>query len=305
MTNRIRQYHWYLRILDPTLGEAAISVYPERLTSRTQVRGQLTGPRCSYSTTIEIAYPWRETSRTYEKEGEPYISARAVIPEPSLWEPQTPFLYEGTVELWDDGQLSDRVTIRFGLRDLKLSGRGFLLNGRPFAIHGVAREKFAPEELPELRQAGFDTLLTPLGPDYGDLLEAADQLGFLVIGWLLDTQFPGNWRRGDKHSSDLGIVVAAEAERGLFLELAVSQLVDDITHLGFTGLDVNEKPNGPLPAEDFRVDFLFCDQSLLADLSSNPLPKLVRLCQTSLNETESQKLLATPGVCGWVLDPFL
>src|SRR5579883_857477 len=119
MTNRIRQCHWYPRILDPTLGEVAVAVYPQRLASRTQVRGYLTGPRCPYATTIEVAYPWRETSRTYEKEGEPHISARAVIPEPSLWEPQTPFLYEGTVELWDNGKLSDRVAIRLGLRDLK------------------------------------------------------------------------------------------------------------------------------------------------------------------------------------------
>ncbi len=304
MTNRIRQYHWYPRILDPTLGEVDVFVHPERLASRTQVRGQLTGPRCAYSTTIEVAYPWRETSRTYEQEGEPHIHVRAVIPEPSLWEPQTPFLYDATVELWDNGQLSDQVTIRLGLRDLKLGGRGFLLNGRPFVVHGVARERFTPEDLPELRQVGFDTLLAPLGAAFDELSDAADRLGFLVIGWLRNVSFPGTaWLLG-RHTSVLGAVVAAEAERGFALGLAVSLLSHDTFYKSLIGLDVTEKPNGPFLAEEFDVDFLSCEQSLLADLSANPLPKLVRLYQTSLGDAESQELLATPGVCGWVLDPF-
>lgn len=305
MTNRIRQCHWYPRILDPTLAEVAVAVYPERLASRTQVRGQVTGPHCEYSTTIEVAYPWRETSRTYEKEGEPHISARAIIPEPSLWEPQTPFLYEATVELFDNGRLSDKVTMRLGLRDLKLGGRGFLLNGRPFTIHGVARERFTPEDLPELRQAGFDTLLARLGSPFGDLFDAADRLGFLVIGWLAEPHWPGSNNPWGKHPSALSVVVAAEAERGLTLSLAVCGFANHPAYEPLIGLEVTETPGGALPGEDFDYDFLVCDRPLLADLASNPLPKLVRLFQTSLSDAESQALLATPGVCGWVLDPFL
>lgn len=305
MTNRIRKCHWYPRILDPTLAEVAVFVYPERLASRTQVRGQLTGPHCAYATTIEVAYPWRETARTYEKEGEPHISARAVIPEPSLWEPQTPFLHEGTVELWDNGQLSDRLTIRLGLRDLKLSGRGFLLNGRPFAIHGAARERFTPQHLPELRQAGFNALLARLGSPLGDLFDAADRLGFLVIGWLAEPHWPGSNNPWGKHPSALSVVVAAEAERGLTLSLAVGALVNPPAYEPLIGLEVTETPSGALPVEDFQYDFLVCDQPLLADLASCPLPKLVRLYQTSLDDAASQELLAKPGVCGWVLDPFL
>jgi hypothetical protein len=302
MTNRIRKCHWYPSILDPTLGEVAIAVYPERLASRTQVRGHLTGPRCPYATTIEVGYPWRETSRTYEKEGEPHISARAVIPEPSLWEPQTPFLYEGTVELWDNGQLSDRMTIRLGLRDLRLGGRGFLLNGRPFAVHGVARERFTLEELPELRRAGFDTLLSSLRPDQADLWDAADRLGFFVVGLLSNVESLRSGELPGRHPSSLALVIAEEPEAGEeFLDLPFGCFCIAEPYQPFIGFELAESSYVRLA----KCDFLFCDQSLLADLSFNPLPKLVRLYRTSLNDTESQELLATPGVCGWVLDPFL
>ena len=73
----------------------------------TQVRGRLTGPRCPYTTTVEVAYPFREHSRDYGEGGSPRLTLRAIIPEPSWWDPQTPFLYEGPVELWQDGRLVD------------------------------------------------------------------------------------------------------------------------------------------------------------------------------------------------------
>ena len=39
------------------------------------------------------------------------IELRVVIPEPCWWESNKPFLYEGPLELWQDGQFCERVQI--------------------------------------------------------------------------------------------------------------------------------------------------------------------------------------------------
>src|SRR5262249_16773364 len=100
MANRIKHYRILVGPATPTDAWIGISVYPERLTSVTQVRGRLVGPRCPFATTVEVAYPTREQSREYETTGTPKIMLRVIIPEPNLWEPETPFLYQGPLELF-------------------------------------------------------------------------------------------------------------------------------------------------------------------------------------------------------------
>ena len=100
MPNRIQRILVFQSRLTPTEAELWISVYPEQLASDTQIRGRLMGPRCQYSTTVEVAYPLREWKRSYETEDVPHVSLRVIIPEPNFWDPQSPFRYEGPVELW-------------------------------------------------------------------------------------------------------------------------------------------------------------------------------------------------------------
>jgi hypothetical protein len=35
------------------------------------------------------------------------LAARVVIPEPSIWEPECPFVYDGVVELWQGDERCD------------------------------------------------------------------------------------------------------------------------------------------------------------------------------------------------------
>src|SRR3954464_13906698 len=87
--------------------EVGVRADVERVTPTTELRGRLMGPRCRFASTIEVAYPLRPFVR--EPEGFAGPSGRVVIPEASLWDPQCPFLYEGPVELWQDGKLCRRV----------------------------------------------------------------------------------------------------------------------------------------------------------------------------------------------------
>jgi hypothetical protein len=111
MTNRIVDVAVINHRLDPHETELRVHVEVENLTPTTEIRGRLVGPRCVGSSTIEIAYPMREVERTPN-----HVALRVVIPEANWWEPETPFLYEGPVELWQDGQRCDRRDISHGIR---------------------------------------------------------------------------------------------------------------------------------------------------------------------------------------------
>src|SRR5439155_23720798 len=122
MSNRIQQVQVRDRSLDPAQAELWISVEAERITPTTELRGRLTGPRCLYAATVEVAYPLRPYLRR--------LTARVVVPEPCLWEPQCPFIYEGSLELWEDGGRCDRVEVQRGLRRILLGPGGLRVNGR-------------------------------------------------------------------------------------------------------------------------------------------------------------------------------
>src|SRR5437763_829243 len=169
MTNRILLIGASNVRLDPAEAEVWISIYPERLTSDTQGRGRLVGPRCAYATTVEVAYPLREHSREYKTTGQPSLDLdempsfrlRAIIPEPSLWDPESPFLYQAVLELWQDGQRCDQVRLTYELRTLNLGPRGLRCNGRPLSLRGVALGGCSEAEVRSLHQAGYNTLLVP------------------------------------------------------------------------------------------------------------------------------------------------
>jgi hypothetical protein len=111
MTNRIIGVSVINHRLDPHETELRVHVDVENLTPATEVRGRLVGPRSAVSSTVEIAYPLREVERSSNQ-----VVLRVVIPEANWWQPETPFLYEGPVELWQDGQRCDRREVSHGIR---------------------------------------------------------------------------------------------------------------------------------------------------------------------------------------------
>jgi hypothetical protein len=112
MKNHITEVRHRIQSLSPTQAEIWITVTVGQTTPTTEVRGRLTGPRCTARTTIEVSYPVQLVSRSPDGE----ITVRAIIPEPSLWEPAAPFVYHATVELWQDGERCDSREFDLGLR---------------------------------------------------------------------------------------------------------------------------------------------------------------------------------------------
>src|SRR4051812_37705766 len=160
MSNRILGVRVENRSLDPVSAEVWIHVRPAELTPGTEVRGRLMGPSCPYSNTVEIAYPLRPLRAEAQKPGK--LSCRVVIPEASLWDTQSPFLYAGPVKLWQDGQLADRLPIRHGLRMFSLSPHGLRVNGKIILLDGRRVETLSESRAQLLRQQGCNLLLVPL-----------------------------------------------------------------------------------------------------------------------------------------------
>jgi hypothetical protein len=102
MTNRIVDIDVRTHRISSAAAELWVVVTAERTTPGTAVRGRFVGPKCPLSSTVEVAYPLQ--SFPHRPPDLPPIAMRVVIPEPSFWEPECPFVYDGVVELWQDGE---------------------------------------------------------------------------------------------------------------------------------------------------------------------------------------------------------
>src|SRR5205807_8453434 len=98
MSNQIREVFLHDQLQDTAEAAIWIQVLSEHRTPTTEVRGRFVGPHCLYASTVEVAYPLRTFGRP--PPGLSVLARRVTIPEPCLWDPQSPFLYQGMIELW-------------------------------------------------------------------------------------------------------------------------------------------------------------------------------------------------------------
>lgn len=184
MENRIRRITIRNAQLVPAQAELWIAVEPDHQTPTTEVRGRLMGPSCPYASTVEVAYPLRPLSPSQKPVEPAGLTRRAIIPEASLWEPQCPFLYQGPIELWQNGRHCDRAIVRHGLRTVQWTERGLHVNGRSVKLHGRRVAAFSEEEATRWHRAGYNLLIAPVAAYCLDAWEQADRWGFLVLGQL-------------------------------------------------------------------------------------------------------------------------
>lgn len=121
------------------------------------------------------------------------------VPEPKLWHPDTPHLYQAVVEA-KDGQVTDTVQTYFGLREVsraKWQGRPYeyiLLNGEPIYLRTALDQSFNPEgvytapsdaflrrDMEITKQAGLNGLRIHIKVDEPRRLYWADKLGVLIL----------------------------------------------------------------------------------------------------------------------------
>lgn len=71
-----------------------------------------------------------------KRDNRTYFETVIPMDNPKAWTPDTPFLYEGEVSVYDKGELVDTYQVNFGMRDFSRSGKFFTLNGEKFYLRG-------------------------------------------------------------------------------------------------------------------------------------------------------------------------
>ena len=89
----------------------------------------------------------KEQTITIAASGNTKVTLPLDIARPHLWNGvNDPYLYTAEVTLQHDGKVIDRVVQPLGLRSITIHPQhGFLLNGKPYPLHGVCRHQDRPE----------------------------------------------------------------------------------------------------------------------------------------------------------------
>jgi hypothetical protein len=174
MDNQIREIMVIDQRLDFAESELRLAVYPQVLTPTTEVKGRLMGPSSAYTSTVEVAYHWRELSR-----GADHIVLRTVIPEPCFWEPQKAFLYGGPLELWQDGRRCDQRVLTHALRQVRSHGSELHINGKKVTLRSTRSVPETESQARDLHEQGFNALVAPAAtPAQAEL---AERCGFILL----------------------------------------------------------------------------------------------------------------------------
>lgn len=85
-----------------------------------------------------------------------YFETKISISNPQLWSPDKPFLYTTRVSIFEDNKLSDIFIDDFGIRDFKIIGKHFYLNGKKTYLRGtnVTLQRFFED--PECSDLAWD-----------------------------------------------------------------------------------------------------------------------------------------------------
>ena len=137
--------------------------------------GTVRGPRCFYSSTLPATF------RLQDAGPGPALLAKALIPDPSYWSPDTPHIYDVTVELRKGGDLIDSEVRQIGFKPLGISGRHFTWEGKPWVLRGASNQTVNADDLSDWQDRSTSILFTE--PPTDDQLEAASTRG--VLCWLL------------------------------------------------------------------------------------------------------------------------
>lgn len=286
MLNQIRDVVVINHRLDPHETELRILVEVEQLTPTTEIRGRLMGPRSVYTSTVEIAHPIRHVGTRSDA---PQIELRVVITEASWWTPQSPFLYQGPLELWQDGELIERRQISHGIRSLQLTSKGLRLNGKSFLLRGKVVEPQCTEtELRQWRDDGINVLLTNV---YESRMEpghwtSTDQFGLFVLE---QTNVPSHFLRYRNDTNDHASVFGWVLHPGILDESAFA--FNDRRpqqKRNFFGVASNAIP---LPT---NASFTLCTEEEFASRTEFQVPKIV------LTKHLPDPVPTEPNLIGWI-----
>jgi hypothetical protein len=257
--------------LTPVEAELTLIALPDDLEMQgVELVGKVVGPRNAYAETIEIPYAVKPLPRENE-----LVRSRVHIPEPLLWTPARPFLYEGRLELRRGEEILAAARPAIALKELRLhEKKGVRLNGERLELVGYFGRGLTEEEARRLHANGVNVLVVPIKEANLPIWDLANRLGFLVIGLVDPEDEPMLWEANGTLSRQpctfgwlLPQDLIGHPQRW---HNAVSLLHGQRTDL-FVGVKVERLPLGALPG---HVVFVVGETELLERLGAQGLPML-------------------------------
>ncbi len=134
------------------------------------------------------------------------IPVKLTVDAPALWAPDSPNLYTLVSEIVDGGRVADSRETRIGIREIDISRTSFRINGRKMYLRGVNRHQEYPyvgyaippnadyRDAKLIKEAGFDYVRLSHYPPSPHFMDAADELGLLLLdaipGWQYSSDDP-------------------------------------------------------------------------------------------------------------------
>ncbi|WP_457100606.1 glycoside hydrolase family 2 TIM barrel-domain containing protein [Microbacterium sp. P5_E9] len=194
-----------------------------RHTRTTRVSWSITGPDGALVTVSSAPLTVLPASTSVAR-------ARLVVPNPALWHPDHPSLYEVSAVVHDEsGAQIDADAATFGIRRLQLDPQqGLRINGEVVKLRGacvhhdngplgaVTIAAAEDRRVRLLKDAGFNALRSAHNPMSRAMLDACDRHGVLVMDELTDiwtrskTSFDGSAMFADRWQNDIEALVAKD-----------------------------------------------------------------------------------------------
>ncbi len=128
------------------------------------------------------------------------IATDIAIPNPKIWDLDTPYLYTAKLQLLrEDGTIADETSDQFGIRTIAFGPEfGFRLNGRKVLLKGYANHhtlgalgaaaypKAIEKRILQMKQFGINHIRTSHNPYSRDFIRLCDKYGILVVDELYD-----------------------------------------------------------------------------------------------------------------------
>lgn len=272
---------------NPAEAELIFRLLPEDPSQTVELRGQLHGPHCLFSETIEIALPIKSLPRTGE-----LVRSQVFLPEPCTWSPTTPFLYSAHLELWVNQERVTTVNRTIGIKEFILHPRkGMKLNQQPLTFRGLM-QRSAELDHDRMRKLGVNLVVVPVHDATLPVWSAGDRHGFFVLGEIDPEDDVGIWLAHEtlsQHTSALGWLIPHETIRKPQHWHNVVSLLHGIRPDLYLGLRYEEPAPDNLPG---HVSFIMGYDVDMADLAAVHLPQLI-LCRRGKGWLDAEPNTAT------------
>jgi beta-galactosidase len=167
--------------------------------AKVNIKSEVTGENVSVVTQIKDAGGKVVATNKSEEVFGNMVEQNIAVPNPKIWDIETPYLYTAHSKLYQNNVLKDEQTIRFGIRSVVYErGKGLVLNGKVTKFKGVclhhdlgplgaAVNKAAlKRQLTILKDMGCNAIRSSHNMPSIEQLELCDEMGFLFLAESFD-----------------------------------------------------------------------------------------------------------------------